>query len=106
MKLVIISNLNKGKTFELQEGNNLIGRWDPEDKSFPEIDLEAEDEESKISRRHCVVIQDRGSVVVEDVGSLNGTFVNGGSKLVPGQQVPIKPGDQVLVGKILLQLAE
>ncbi len=106
MKLVIISELNKGKVFEIQDGNNLIGRWDPEDKSFPEIDLEQEDEEAKISRRHCVVIKDKDQIFVEDIGSLNGTYVNKTHKLSKDEKYLMKKGDQLLVGRTLFELQD
>ena len=104
MKLVVISAVNRGKEYVVQEGNNLIGRWDPDDKSFPEIDLEQEDVDAKISRRHCVIVKTGEQVSIEDIGSLNGTFVNETHKLTAGERHVLKAGDQILVGKTLLRL--
>ena len=39
-RLVIAKGEGKGKIFELEQGNNLIGRWDPDTGAFPEIDLD------------------------------------------------------------------
>ena len=99
MKLVINAN---GKEFEIQEGNNLIGRWDPQEKSFPEIDLEEEDLDAKISRRHCVIQKNGENAYIEDVGSLNGTILNS-PMLREDDKALLKEGDEILVGKILLK---
>lgn len=103
MKLVIISKLNQGKEFPIQDGNNLIGRWDPDDKSFPEIDLEQEDEDAKVSRRHCVVERKENEVTIEDIGSLNGTYINSTIKLEKGMKHTLSKDDQILIGRILLR---
>jgi pSer/pThr/pTyr-binding forkhead associated (FHA) protein len=102
MKLVIISEPGKGKEFDIQEGSNLIGRWDPNDKSFPEIDLEEEDIDAKISRRHCVIQKTSDQAVLEDALSLNGTYLNG-KKLEEGEKIVLQEGDELLLGKILLK---
>jgi pSer/pThr/pTyr-binding forkhead associated (FHA) protein len=104
MKLIIISPEGKGKEFEIQEGSNLIGRWDPQDKSFPEIDLEEQDIDAKISRRHCVLQNSGDKVIIEDALSLNGTYLNG-KKLEENEKIELKVGDEILVGKILLKFS-
>ena len=53
--------------------------------------------DSEISRVHARVFHDpSGRLVVEDLGSTNGTFVNGNR--ISGQQA-LNPGDQVRVGQ-------
>ena len=104
MKLVIMSPDGQGKEFEIQDGNNLIGRWDPDGGSFPEIDLEQEDVDAKISRKHCVVEKKGDEISVQDIGSLNGTFVNKTRRLVEGESFPLKNGDEFIVGKIILKV--
>lgn len=103
-RLVISRGEHKGKGFALEEGENLIGRWDPEKGAFPEIDLEEHDENSKVSRKHAVIHWSDGKVWVEDIGSLNGTFVNQGSRLEPGAKVDLKDGDELVVGKTFLRV--
>lgn len=47
-----------------------------------------------VSRKHAVLFADHGRWYVDDLNSLNGTYVNG-SKIVPGQAVGIQGGDEV-----------
>src|SRR5207244_5197864 len=50
-----------------------------------------------VSRRHCVLRIDNGSVNVEDLDSVNGTFING--QRVVGKQV-LRPGDRLEIGPL------
>ena len=54
-----------------------------------------------VSRHHCRVTVDGDRAAVEDLGSLNGTFVNG--MQIHGS-VLLHPGDQILMGTTVLQL--
>lgn len=47
-----------------------------------------------ISRMHCKIIYEDGQNKLVDLGSANGTFVNG-EKLTPNAAVPIAPGDAI-----------
>jgi len=81
-----------------------IGRVDPVLDVFPEIDLSHEGELSKsISRRHATVARQDDIVVVEDTGSVNGTFVNG-RRLDPYLPEVIKSGDILQLGKLQLEI--
>ena len=58
------------------------------------------DDES-VSRRHALVRRDdRGDHVLIDLGSSNGTFVNGGRVNLP---LPLQDGDEVRLGEIKLR---
>ena len=103
-KFVVVRGGRKGQEFPLEEGNNLIGRWDPETGSFPEVDLDADDPEAKISRKHALCRIEGGKITVEDIGSLNGTYVNRGQRLQPGSPAEIKSSDEVIIGKTFLKL--
>jgi pSer/pThr/pTyr-binding forkhead associated (FHA) protein len=102
-RLVVWRGGIKGREYQIQEGNNLVGRWDPDSGAFPEIDLEADDEEAKVSRKHAVIERRGQKVTVEDLGSLNGTYINRGARLKPGTQYPLQPGDELIVGKTFLR---
>jgi len=69
----------------------LIGRQD--------ADLVLEDPE--VSRRHAVLRRSGESVVIEDLDSTNGTFVEGERIRKP---VTVGPGDQVRVGRTTLEI--
>ena len=103
-RLSLIRGGRKGQEFALEGGQNFIGRWDPETGSFPEVDLEQDDPEAKISRKHALVIIDSGKITIEDIGSLNGTYVNRGNRLIPGTPLEIKSGDEIIIGKTFLKL--
>jgi FHA domain-containing protein len=103
-KLTILRGGTVGKVFSLQAGDNLIGRWDPDSGSFPEVDMENDDPEARISRKHAL-IKLSDTITIEDIGSLNGTFVNRGRRLDPGSPVVLKDGDEVIVGKTFFKLS-
>jgi hypothetical protein len=106
-KLAIIRGTvpeRRGIEFPLEAGNNLIGRWDPETGSFPEVDLEQDDPEAKISRKHALIRIDGGKITLEDIGSLNGTYVNRQPRLQPGTPIDLKDGDEIIVGKTFFKL--
>ena len=93
-----------GKVFELQAGDNLVGRWDPDSGSFPEVDMENDDAEARISRKHAL-IKFGDELTIEDIGSLNGTFVNRGQRLEPGSPATLKDGDEIIVGKTFFKVS-
>ena len=85
-----------------QEDRVLI--WDTRTLSIgraPDNDLTIEDEE--ISRKHAMLLNERGSCEIGDYRTGNGTFVNG--KRV-GQKQPIKPGDVIGIGKLQLEFCQ
>ena len=66
--ILFISGPLMGKMYLLERDSTVIGRSDDVDISIPD---------SRISRHHLRIIQEGGEVVIEDMGSTNGTFVNG-----------------------------
>lgn len=88
-----------GKVYLVDQEVINIGRWDPDGGAFPEVDLTNDDAEAKVSRRHARVLLNEGSAFVEDMGSLNGTYVNRGSRLIPGEPHPLHDGDEIIIGK-------
>ncbi|MBO9542584.1 FHA domain-containing protein [bacterium] len=100
VKLVITRGGTVGKEFAVETGGEtLIGRWDPDGGAFPEVDLTSDDPEAKISRKHARIFIENGEFFVEDLGSLNGTYVNRGPRLLPGSPQALKDGDEIVMGK-------
>ena len=64
-----------------EEGNDLVMDW------------------PSVSRRHAEVILDGQTVTIRDLGSTNGTEVNG----VTVQKQQLRDGDQVTIGQVLLR---
>jgi pSer/pThr/pTyr-binding forkhead associated (FHA) protein len=70
-----------------------------------------------VSRHHCVLEIDPPNVLVRDLGSRNGTYVNGKILGVPDDGTPapgavlvvpelqLHPGDEVQLGNTILQIA-
>ena len=102
-KLVIHRGRSVGKEFLLSEDEAHIGRWDADGGIFPDIDLDSDDMEAKVSRRHARITRRGGQYYIEDLGSTNGTFINRGRRLLPGDRQPLRDGDEVIVGKTFLR---
>jgi pSer/pThr/pTyr-binding forkhead associated (FHA) protein len=91
----------EGETsYPLNEQETIIGRYDPVTELKPDIDLTDLDVKRSVSRRHARILRSADAfVVVEEVGALNGTFVNGG-QLVAGQRHAIVDGDRLTLGTV------
>jgi hypothetical protein len=101
--LVIERGNSSGKQFPLSNKEANIGRWDADGGVFPDVDLDSDDPEAKVSRRHARISLREDKYVIEDLGSTNGTFVNRGHRLTPGERQPLKDGDEIIVGKTFLR---
>jgi hypothetical protein len=102
-KLVIERGMAVGTEFRITTEEANIGRWDADNGIFPDIDLDVYDPEAKVSRRHARIIYDGGRFMIEDLGSTNGTFVNRGRRLIPGNPHILSDNDEVIVGKTFLR---
>lgn len=102
-RLVVERGQFSGKEFLLVNDEINIGRWDADNGIFPDIDLDADDPEAKVSRRHAKIIRRNNEYLIEDVGSTNGTFVNRGRRLLPGNRQILCDNDEIIVGKTFLR---
>ncbi len=102
-RLVIERGRSSGKQFMLSEVEAQIGRWDADGGIFPDVDLDTDDPEAKVSRRHARITLSNGQYFLEDLGSTNGTFINRGKRLSPGQRQALCDGDEIIVGKTFLR---
>jgi pSer/pThr/pTyr-binding forkhead associated (FHA) protein len=81
-----------------------LGRLDPAASVFPEIDLSSDSDSTHgVSRRHARIMKQGGMVVIEDMGSINGTFVNG-KRLDPYLPEVLSDGDMVHLGKLQVEV--
>mgnify|MGYP001279751574 FL=1 len=91
-KLVILSPGMTGRAHELKVDRTTIGRVD--DNTFPIA-------EASVSSHHCEILLRGSDVVVNDLNSTNGTFINGDR--VTGEAV-LKPGQILRLGQVEMRL--
>ncbi|HWQ12485.1 MAG TPA: FHA domain-containing protein, partial [Roseiflexaceae bacterium] len=78
-----------------------IGRRDPRQHHYPELDL-AEHDRGIASRNHAVINRSGDAYTITDVGSTNGTLLNG--RLVPQHQPQrLRPGDRIKIGEVEME---
>ena len=90
-KLVVLSAGLNGRTHELNVDKTTIGRV--EDNTFQIAD-------PSVSSHHCEVLLQGNEVLIRDLGSTNGSFING-EKI---SESILKPGQTLKLGQIELQL--
>jgi pSer/pThr/pTyr-binding forkhead associated (FHA) protein len=92
LALRFISGKYQGGEFPLDEGHEIvIGR---------SSELEMVLVEEMVSRKHARIRMEGGVISIEDLGSTNGTFVNG-EKIT---RATLREGDRVLIGTSILKL--
>jgi pSer/pThr/pTyr-binding forkhead associated (FHA) protein len=82
-----------GRTYQLREGSNIIGRGQDAHFRLPD---------TGVSRRHIEVRWDGQTAMLSDLGSTNGTLVNGS----PVQDWQLADGDVIRAGhsEILIRI--
>jgi hypothetical protein len=74
------------------------GRFDSVTGTHPDVDLAPFDTKRLTSRRHAKILRDEGKLFVfEEIGTANGTFVNG-QRIATGVRTEIKDGDEIRFG--------
>jgi hypothetical protein len=86
--------------FWIEKDVALIGRSSAADGVDPDVDLSDVDPNRLVSRRHAFISRRRGGFVVEDLESVNGTYLNGVQRLQPHAQTLLRDGDQISFGEI------
>ena len=86
-------------------GEAVLGRLDATRGVFPDVDLTPDGGlEGGVSRRHARVHQQKSQFFIEDLGSANGTFLNG-QRLTPYLPHPLRDGDEVQLGRVRLRIS-
>jgi hypothetical protein len=93
--------LESGASFELPDKPDIrIGRFDSVTNVKPDIDLTDADTSKTTSRRHAKLVREDGRLFVcEEIGTANGTFVNG-VRVGTGVNVPVNEGDELRFGGV------
>src|SRR5262245_28660277 len=85
---LIVEHGGRRKTIPLKGSSWVVGRSHGNAVRIPSPD---------VSRQHCRLRLDNGLIAIEDLDSVNGTFLNG--RAIKGSQVA-QPGDQIEVGPV------
>jgi hypothetical protein len=93
-RLVIENGLNKGDEYIVHRPVTLIGRNES-------CDLIVSD--PLVSRRHCQILWDGVYCTVEDLGSTNGTYINGQPLTAA---YALRPGDRLQVADVIFSFAD
>jgi pSer/pThr/pTyr-binding forkhead associated (FHA) protein len=79
---------------EIPENGLIIGR-------APFCDLQLSDE--FVSAKHCRISFENGYFFVEDLGSTNGTFIDG-TEIAASSAMPLAPGQDIQIGVSVLKI--
>ncbi len=102
-KLVVLDVEMEAEFPLAAEGEVTIGRLDPHRGIRPDVDLSKYDPASRISRRHARITVLGNQFLVEDLGSANGTIINGNKRLKPQEPYPLTNGDVLKIGETTLK---
>jgi hypothetical protein len=81
-----------------------VGRLDPATATFPDIDLTTDGAlEKGVSRRHAKITRKGAEVFLEDLGSVNGTLLNG-KRLTPYLPHVLSDEDEIRVGRLFMRI--
>jgi len=92
VNLILFKKDGSQKSFALPSSLTVVGRRHDCDLCIPLMD---------VSKRHCQLDQNSETLEVRDLGSRNGTFLNG--RRVDGE-TPVNAGDYLQVGPLVFQL--
>lgn len=90
MHLKVLGGTQDGKLVSVNQEKFVIGRSD---------ECQMRPKSESISRRHCAIVQKEGRILLLDLKSRNGTFVND-KQLDPSKAKVLKNGDKIRVGKL------
>lgn len=81
-----------------------LGRFDASHRTPSQLDLTDFGAVDKgVSRAHCQLEYDDGQIIVTDLGSTNGTFVDG-KRLDPHKPYTMERGAEFIVGRLPIQI--
>ncbi len=92
-KLVVVAGKLRGTEYELVDGENTLGRSDECTVHFP---VEG------VSKKHLSISVTGDVAYIKDLGSANGTFVNG--KII--KRTTVKNGDKIALPDTILQVVQ
>ncbi len=94
VKLKVLGGAHEGKEIIVKDEKFLIGRSDS---------CQLRPKSDSVSRKHCVIVQKEGRVLVADLRSRNGTLING-IRLDAEKAKSLKPNDVLQVGQLQFEV--
>lgn len=92
-KLIFSGDKFGGRVYEIVAQRTTVGRGDTNTLSI---------HDSSVSEQHCEIYDNGEDLIIRDLGSRNGTVVNG--KLLQSIQAPLAPGQIVKFGAVAARL--
>ena len=101
---VSLSFIGQGQPLILEgRGEYVLGR-ESHDETGPDVNLNLYGGQDKgVSRVHAALRPERGQLLLVDLGSTNGTRLNG-VRLSPNQPVRVSNGDEIRLGRLTLKV--
>ena len=101
-RLLVLRGQKRNVEYPVYEGLNFIGRAD---EKPVDIDLDDQEPPDRVwsSRQHALITFEEGKLVIEDLNSANGTFVNR-VRIYPGQKRELAVNDVLQVGTVQMKL--
>lgn len=94
VKLKVLSGSHKGKEIGVSSEKFLVGRSES---------CQLRPKSESVSRKHCIIVLKDNRVLIQDLKSRNGTYVN--DKRLPIDKAKVvKAGDQIRIGKLAFEL--
>lgn len=94
VSLKVLTGNHEGKEILIKDEKFLIGRGD---------DCQLRPKSESISRRHCALVQKDGRLLLVDLKSRNGTFIND-KQLSADKAKILKSGDRIRVGQLEFEI--
>ncbi|MBL8793633.1 MAG: pentapeptide repeat-containing protein [Planctomycetia bacterium] len=100
--LFVLKGENKNLVFAIRPGRNIVGRSG--DRPV-DIDLRGQEPSGRVwsSTQHCLIFDTGNELLIEDLNSANGTYVNR-MRVAPGEKRRLVAGDVIQVGVVQLRL--
>ena len=94
VKLKVLSGSHEGKEIGVASEKFLIGRSES---------CQLRPKSESVSRKHCVIVMKDNRVLIQDLNSRNGTYIN--DKRLPIDKAKVlKTGDQLRIGKLVFEI--
>ena len=94
VKLKVIGGSHDGKEIGIGSEKFLIGRSES---------CQLRPKSESVSRKHCILVLRENRLLVQDLKSRNGTYIN--EKRLPADKAKVlKPGDELRVGKLKFEV--